>query len=300
MLFFLLGAAVGVFIVFIVLFRVFFTFGVQFYLHPARTPFKDHPRNHGLPFEDVLFRSEDGIPLKGWLIPLSRGVPEKGTVILCHGYSGNKDWDLDRVPFLREDGYNVLLFDFRGHGESGENYTSIGYFETLDLMGAVNYLKNREDVNPSRIFVMGVSMGAAVCILTAAKSPDIKAVIADSGFASLKNAFLLGLGTMGFPKFLRPLFASMGYRAMGRHLRFPVEEAEPVKFIGKVSPRPVFIIHGEKDSLVGVENARQLHAAAGEPKLLWIAEGIEHAQIFAYRKEEYKKRVLEFLGRLTE
>lgn len=299
MFLFFVGFLFGLFAFGALFFKFFLTYGIQFYLHPARTPFKDHPQNHGFPFEDVLFRSEDGIPLKGWLIPLSRGVTEKGTVILCHGYSGNKDWDLDRVPFLREDGYNVLLFDFRGHGESGENYTSIGYFETLDLMGAVNYLKNREDVDPSRIFVMGVSMGAAVCILTAAKSPDIKAVVADSGFASLRNAFLLGLGTMGFPKFLRPFFASAGWRAMGQHLRFPVEEAEPVRFIDKISPRPVFIIHGEKDSLVGVENARQLYSSAGDPRLLWIAEGIEHAQIFAYRKEEYKKRVLEFLESAT-
>ena len=95
------------------------------------------PAQYGLPFTEVLFPSRDGLILHGWFVPAKDGAPfslteedwaagSKGTIVFGHGRFGSKDPDLKYVPWLREAGYNCLLFDFRGHGRSEGDYTSFG------------------------------------------------------------------------------------------------------------------------------------------------------------------------------
>lgn len=292
---FTLGIAFGILITFLIFVRAIITLiAGQFLLHPQRAVFRDSPTSYGLPFENVTFRSTDGIALKGWFIPADN---PRGTIIICHGYSGNKDPDLIFAPFLHNASYNLFLFDFRGHGESAGDYTSLGYFEVQDLRGALSYLKSRADVDKNRIGVMGVSMGAAVAVLTAAKTEEIKAVVEDSGFATLRAAIASTLKGFGFPKIFVPLFSSLAYRAVGWYLKFDPREGEPIRFVKKISPRPLFIIHGEADSLVEIKNAHQLYKEAGKPKEIWTVPGIEHSQVYAFHKEEYERRTLEFWKR---
>lgn len=291
MLYFFLGLITGIIIMFIILSKVLITFSAQIFLHPPRNPFKDTPATYNLGFEDVVFHSIDGNPLKGWFIKAENPL---GTIIVCHGYSGNKDTELKFAPFLNKAGYNTLFFDFRGHGESGGDYTSLGYYEVQDLLGAIEYLKKREDVDPTKIALIGTSMGAGTSLLAAAKSKDIKALIEDSGFATIREGVSCGLKTFGIPNFLIPFASYLVHKAMGWHLNFDVKEGEPIKFIKNI-PCPLFIIHGDKDSLIPVRNAYKIYKEANEPKEIWITKNIEHAQSYFYFKEEYEKRVLEFL-----
>jgi fermentation-respiration switch protein FrsA (DUF1100 family) len=269
--------------------KVLITFASQIFLHPPRNPFRDTPATYNLQFEEVVFSSIDGIPLKGFFI---EAKDSKRTVIICHGYSGNKDTELIKFArFLNKAGYNTLFFDFRGHGESGGDYTSLGYYEVQDLLGAIEYLKKNK--NLEKIAVIGTSMGAATSLLTAAKSKEIKVLIEDSGFATIREGISCGLKTFGVPNFLIPFASYLIHKAMGWHLNFDIKEGEPIRFIKKISC-PLLIIHGDRDSLIPVKNAYLIYKEANQPKEIWITKNIEHAQSYFYFKEEYEKRVLEF------
>jgi len=137
-----------------------------------RNPLEDFPSSVGLSAKDVSFvprGEEDTIILKGWLI----NAPEsRGTVIIVHGVDSNRaDPEvgyLELADALAKRGLSSMLFDLRGHGESGGEQVSGGLFEQHDLLGAFDFLIERE-VTPERIGVLGVSLGGAVALLAAAK-----------------------------------------------------------------------------------------------------------------------------------
>ncbi len=79
-------------------------------------------------------------------------------MILLHGLHSRKERLLPLAAELNEAGFNILMFDFRAHGESGGEYTTFGLRELLDLLGALDYLLNRTDVSSERIGVLGFSM----------------------------------------------------------------------------------------------------------------------------------------------
>ncbi len=260
------------------------------YIIRRRQPDKpDSPARYGLQFEEVEFKSRDGITLRGWFIPAPQA---KGTVIFCHGHAGSMDPDLKYVPWFHSGGFNVLMFDFRGHGRSEGDRISMGYFERLDLLGAVDYLKSRGLDN---IGVLGFSMGGAVAITTAAVEPSIKAVVCDGAFAKLVGVLIRGIGVVN--PALRPvgfiagplaiLFASLRLGAW-------LPSADPIRWVARISPRPLFLIHGEKDIFISTSEIRALYQAAGEPKELWIAPQAGHRNVDEVYPEEYRERVLGF------
>src|SRR5579864_1350427 len=129
--------------------------------------------------EEVTFPSiGDGLRISGWFF----AAPETPapTVILCHGIWTGRRECLPLALLFRAKGYNVLTFDFRAHGLSDGKFTSVGHHETNDVLGAVHYVKDRPEVDPRRIGVIGFSMGAAASIQAAARCEDIAALVADS------------------------------------------------------------------------------------------------------------------------
>jgi len=95
---------------------------------------------------------------------------------------------LPHADFLHEAGYSVLLFDFRSSGESEGDAVTMGFHERGDVQGAVQYLKRRSDADGESLWVLGVSMGAATAIMTAAVTPELKAVVSESSFKSVDSA----------------------------------------------------------------------------------------------------------------
>src|ERR671932_1835701 len=123
--------------------------------------------------EEVSFAStEDGLPLSGWFFRAVGALPAP-TVVLSHGVWTGRRECLPLALRFQAAGYNVLVFDFRAHGLSDGRYTSVGHLETNDVIGAVQYLKRRPEVDPTRIGVVGFSMGAAAPIQAAARYRDI-------------------------------------------------------------------------------------------------------------------------------
>ncbi len=256
-------------------------------IHPPLDPPLD-PLKYPLPQEDVYFRSRDGLKLAGWYIPGTNGA----TIILAHGRGSDHSHELPNAFYLHKDGFSVLMFDFRYRGKSEGDAQTLGAKEAWDLQSAVEYLKTRPDVDPERIGVQGNSLGAASAILAAAESPEIKGVVAEIPFTSitgiLNHTFEKEFGLPSFP------FALITKWISEFRLGVDLDSVSPVEVIGKISPRPVFLIDNLEDDLFPRDSVEVLYKAAREPKLLWQIPGAPHGRGWETAPEEYKRRVLAF------
>ena len=267
---------------------------LQSYLvaHPHRWVAELTEREAGKPVDRVTFAATDGVRLVGWFVP---GDGSGATIVVSHGSGANGPGTYPGVAFLNRAGYNVLVFDHRAHGQSGGTFTTIGPLEVRDLKGAVAYVRSRPDVDATRIGALGCSMGSAVSIGAAAEDTAIRAVVAESVFADMGE--------------LWTRFGHTGIRgtsiqwSWGTPLRWAtwlwtgqrVGAFRPVALIGRISPRPILIIHGEQDNAAcTVADAQRLYQAAGEPKSLWIVAGAGHCGAHAVAPQAYEARVIEF------
>jgi pimeloyl-ACP methyl ester carboxylesterase len=135
------------------------------------------PRDLKMDYEDVWFKTADGLTLRGWYIPCAKETQK--TLILLHGYPADKGNILPALAFLHVD-FNLLLFDFRYLGKSEGSYSTAGAKEVEDLLAAIQFLKGR---GVKEVGVWGFSMGGAVALM--AMNPEIRAVISESSYASL-------------------------------------------------------------------------------------------------------------------
>ncbi len=257
------------------------------------------PQDLGMAYEEVWFPARDGVKLHGWYIPASVGNPNRKnvTVIIGHGHTGNKEPDLEYVYFFQRAGYNVFSLDFRGHGRSeGDLGSSMGYWERLDVHGAVDWLLGR---GQDRFAAFGISMGAAILIMAAAENPFIRAVVADSPYAHLYRSIAAEINNLyRLPMWFANILSRYAWRIMADHHGFPTKVASPADYVAGIAPRPLFIIHGEQDKLTRVENGYILYKLAKEPKELWVQPGVSHAAGYATYGPEYERCVLEFLDRV--
>ncbi len=140
---------------------------------------------HNLSYEDVSFTSRnDQVALSGWFIPARNS---DRAVVFVHGKDSCRSCEfsnhsLDFASDLHERGFNVFMFDLRGHGQSSAARVSFGLLEKNDVLGAVDWLRDR-GFAPGRIGVLGVSLGSASAAYAAAEEPAIGALVIDSGFA---------------------------------------------------------------------------------------------------------------------
>jgi hypothetical protein len=117
-------------------------------------------------------------------------------------------------------------------------------------------------------------------------------LVADCPFASLQDELATGVKKItGLPPFP---FASLIQFFLERELGFPLSEIAPIKQIRSISPRPVFLLQGGKDTTVPPDSGQRLYDAAGEPRQLWFDPELEHCECWNSRREEYQKRVAAF------
>lgn len=216
---------------------------------PKRQRLWSNPKQElGLGYEDVEFPAQDGIRLKGWFIPATQ-MPA-ATAIIVHGWPWNRmgtkandplgdlpgSKPINLLPLtkaLHESNYNVLMFDLSNFGESDARIpVTYGLLEKRDLLGAISYLKSRNEVDPNRIVTVGFSMGGNTVIYTLPETTDIKAAVVvqpntSSVFGERYRADKFGpLGKLlnlpieilyclsGAPKtaYLQPVYAANGAR----------------------------------------------------------------------------------------
>jgi uncharacterized protein len=249
------------------------------------------PAEFGLDFEEVAFKTVDGLTLHGWWIPAAGSTR---AVISLHGQGGSMDPDLSNVPPLHAAGYNVLMFDFRAHGRSEGKVSTIGYLERMDLMGAVDFLLKQKDMH--RIGVLGFSMGGIVAMLTAPVCEGIDAVVTESGPAWLRHAVAVWATERRVPPWISPFLAWLTYFATSLRLGTNLFGCEPVYWVGKMAPRPILFIQGDQDQYVPPRDFEALYAAAGQGKEAWRVTGAGHCVIAQLYPEEFHQRIISFFN----
>jgi pimeloyl-ACP methyl ester carboxylesterase len=255
--------------------------------HPRHLPTTTEPHALGLAVEPVAFPSRiDRLTLRGWLLsaPLARTARPAGLIVFVHGiYGVRDDPTIGLVPIAAElvdAGYDVLLFDLRGHGESDGDRTSLGWYERRDLQGALDWAEAR---GYGRIGVQGFSMGAATAVLTAAEDPRVAALAIDSGFAELMPVLAVEVPRKsGLPSFYTP-----GVTLATRLLAgFDAEAIRPAAAMAHLRDRPVLVLHGAGDQRIPASHGQALwtarYGAEGEVQraTFHLTPGADHVQSY--------------------
>jgi fermentation-respiration switch protein FrsA (DUF1100 family) len=248
------------------------------------------PWELGIPFEEVCFPAEDGSTLRGWL--LTR--PESARVIVgLHGYRGRRTDLLGVAAALWRGGYQVLLFDYRGHGDSDGQRVTLGYAETRDFHAALAWLRRR--LPGAWIGVLGYSMGGAVALLGAAGAPDVRAVATDCAFCRQEE--LIRAEWQRRLRLPSTPAVELAEQLLLRLHGFRYRDVDPLAVVGRLAPRPLLLIHSAADTIVPVGDAYRLYEAAGEGKELWIIDGVPHCCGYFADRAGYCARLLAFFDR---
>ncbi len=252
-----------------------------------------------LDYETVSFRSEDGLRLNGWFIP-RRGSDD--AVLLVHGIGANKGNFLGFVPFLHRAGFNVFVFDQRGHGDSVGHTISFGFHEAHDVRAAMAYLRSRRDARGQRaikrVAALAFSMGASSLLHAMPGLPDVRGVVADSTFADFTTLAERQMSWLP-PSLSRAVPWVSGAWAR-LELGMPLSDISPRRRIAAISPRPLLLIHGTSDTLIPPAQARLNFAAARKPKELWLVPGAGHIGAMRVAGLRYEQRVAGFLRRCLQ
>lgn len=259
-------------------------------LTPLRKSLPYQPVDFGLTADDVRIPSRRG-ELAAWYLPARNGC----TLICCHGINDNRAQWIEPISLLHaRSGYGALLFDFAGHGDSVGNHVTFGVREAEDVEDVIAYLRARGDVNMDGLGIMGYSLGAITAVLAAARLPELRCVVIESGFADLhRDIAVLFKRFTGLPPFpFANLIVFWGQLISGVKLG----DIRPMRVIGSISPRPVLIISDLADELANEPyDGTHLFEAAGEPKEFWQIADCAHVQGFATVPEQWIRRVGDFL-----
>lgn len=252
------------------------------------------PFETGVPSEDIRIPTErEDRTLDGWWFPR----PETDRVIIgLTGYRGAKSELIGIGSALWRAGFNVLLFDYHGHGAGRGAPVTLAYRELRDVHAALDYTLRR--IPGARVGVIGFSMGAALAILAAAGRPEIQAVVADSPFATHADVVSHNIArTIRLPG--QPFLVTADY-FLARRAGYRSRDVAPLRVVGQIAPRPLLLIHGTADQMIPVSHTQRIYDAASGPKELWLAEGADHCGAYFLDRPAYCRRVSAFLADALE
>ncbi len=250
--------------------------------HKFREPIGDPP---SAAYESVTFTAEDGLELSGWYVPSENGA----AVVVVHGGGGDRMGTLDHAELLARNGYGVLVYDSRGRGESEGSHNGFGWDWERDVDGALDFLRERPDVDPERIGGIGLSTGAEVLLEVAPERRDLRAVVADGltarSFDDYRN--LDGL-TEAAPFYWTMMAGARVFS--GSSPGPPLEE-----LAAEVSPTPLLLVSTGVGIATEIDFNRLYAEAAREPVELWELPDVAHTAAVRERSDEYEERVIGFL-----
>ena len=259
--------------------------------HPVRFPITITPAELNLSYEDVELTANDGVVLKGWYVP-----PKNGAVIIAlHGFNGNRTHVLNHAAALIEHGYGVLMFDMRAHGESGGEHFGAGWTSDRDVVAAVDYLRQRADVQPDRIGGLGLSSGAQVLLYGALRTESLRALWLDgtgvSRYEDFADPFIPDVEGLWFMSPMVWMSDRMVELFCGCAANVPFKEA-----VTQIAPRPMmFVAAGQAPYEISL--ARRYAANARGSAGVWeLLDAAHIGGLFSY-PTEYARRMIEFFDR---
>ncbi|MEI6046928.1 MAG: alpha/beta hydrolase [Chloroflexota bacterium] len=250
------------------------------------TSFKSTPADYGLTYEEVNFPSaaKDHLTMRGWWIP---NPASDKAIIVVHGREQSRMERLYLSKDLWNMGYNLLLFDLRGHGASDGNLYFYGQYESWDTVGAFSFVKNKGLV-AENVGLYGVSMGAAASLLALGHSSEIKTVFSDSSYADFGQ---LATERMPIEKGLPAFFLPGIFMAGQILLDFNVAELRPEQVLRTLHDRRIFLVHSKADAMIPVADFYRLKEAGGNNIVgSWLLEGADHTQGVTLYQQEYLKQ----------
>lgn len=267
-------------------------------LRPVRRPPARTPAELGRPFEDVRIGSDPAL-LGWWLSPEpapdrfgkkgERESREKAVVVLAHGWGANAAVFVDLAGGLAARGHPVLLFDYRGHGRSGEAaFLTIRHYRD-DTEAVLRWVRSRE---PGRATaVVGHSMGAAAGVLALADGAPAEAVALLAGPADVLEVTALYLRSRGLPGRLVVFLCKPFWRIRAGE---PFRRLVPEQRIGELR-QPVIVVQPEHDRRVPESHARRLARAAGVD--VTFVAGADHRDVL--ERQEVVEAVSALAARAT-
>ncbi|MDE2433863.1 MAG: alpha/beta hydrolase [Burkholderiales bacterium] len=241
----------------------------------------DVPTHLGLNFDEVSFSSRDGTQLTGWFIPaagLADPKQARGTVIHFHGNGQNMSAHWRFAEWLPKHGYNLFVFDYRGYGTSKGSPSVKGVFE--DSLAAIDYVRQRPDIDPTRLVIFGQSLGGAnaIAAVGSGDKAGVRAVLIESTFLSYSS------------------IASDKVPGSGILMN---DDYSPDRWVAAISPIPLILIHGTADQVIPYQQGEALFALAKEPKtFITVPHGL-HTQAFTPKFHgAYQQQVLQLLDQI--
>ena len=260
------------------------------------TPFLRTPKDVGLPYRDVEFRSGSGFLLRGWFIPPPEASDGRALVFV-HGAKSSRLQALEQgaAENAHRRGYGILVMDLSGRGASEGKYVTYTVNEREDVKAMIRFVAQEKGVDPSRVVVFGTSNGASSVIFAAAESGTARALALDAPFSDLWAEAGEMLESRGAGSWLRyPLAWAVRLRA-----GVDLAAVKPIDAITRVQA-PVLLIHGDKDREVRPYHTERLLEArlkAGLPTERWVISGGEHGFDNYPPAREFWDRVLDFTDR---
>ena len=230
------------------------------------------------------------MPISAWVF---RNPKPTGALLMLHGFGSSKAELLDVAGALHGTGrFNLVLLDFRRHGQSGGRTASFGLRETGEVKAALDFMASDPGFRGLPVGCWGISMGGAIAVLAAVRFKEILGVVADCTYARLGKAVARAQWlTYHIPQI--PL-GQMVLWALEWRLGCRLAQLDPIDAAGRIAPRSLFVVHGGKDQTVPPEEGRALFQAAREPKEWWLISESEHGTCYFDRMEEYVRRVTGF------
>ncbi len=266
-------------------------------MKPKRQPLVKNPGDYGISYENFDFKSTDGVNLKGWYIPAKSDqliVVTHPMTFTKYGYSVKHQGMfkvtklevefLKTVKQLNDNGYNVLIFDFRNHGESesaNKGYSGVGLFEWQDVAGIMDYIASSDKFKDMKVGFVSHCMGANSTIIAMSKAKEkfknVKCLAAIQPVSA--NVFTKCILKNKYPSFARY------YDAMDKVIRkktgYSFEEMSPGAYVKDINV-PVLYAQVEKDPWTTKEDIISFYNnTKTEKKLLWL-EGNERFEGYNY------------------
>ncbi len=235
----------------------------RLFFYPDRSPFTTPPG-----VEDVSFSTPDGLTLHGWFIPpngRADDAPPAPAVLHVHGNAGNVSQHLDFCRFLADEGFAVLLFDYRSYGRSDPGPLRRRRLVS-DAHAALDALLARPGIDPTRIAVYGNSLGAVVGLALAAERPEVRAVVSAAAFSRWQRIAADHTGLLGRALIRHGLDAEVSAATLGN--------------------RQLLVIHGAADEIVPAYHAERIAdsaRAARVPVTVFLLEGVTHNDLMLTR-----------------
>lgn len=239
----------------------------------------------------VEFKMKDGYIIHGDYILNNNS---KKFVICAHGFSTNREAEIEYALIFLNLGFSVVLYDQRGHGKNDPYVTTMGKLESSDLNEIIDqvYELFGKDI---KIGLHGVSLGASTCLLVASKRSDLAFIVDDCGYVRLRNAIISEVNKRHLPGVifipLTSLFCKLFYG-------FYLKDVSVEKSIKDIKA-PVLIFHGDIDNIVPIKNSYILNDNLLSYHELKVYKDTHHADCLTNYKEDYEQDLQTFIKRIN-